>query len=52
MQIKFLEDGTIIDRLFESDLNELYRNEINDTIYGLLPKLNLQLLKIKQSKEI
>jgi hypothetical protein len=41
MQIKFLKDGTIIDRLFQSDLNDLYRNEINDTIFGILPKLNL-----------
>ena len=48
VKIKFLEDGTIIDRLFQSDLNDLYRNEINDTIFGILPKLNLSALNFTE----
>ena len=39
IQVKFNNNGTIVDRLFQNDLNDLYMNEINETISCLIPKL-------------
>ena len=39
IQVIFKKDGTIVDRLFQNDLNDLYMNEINETISCLIPKL-------------
>ena len=38
MKVKFKEDGTIYERLYKEDLNEIFMNEINDTISCLIPK--------------
>ncbi len=46
IKVKFKNDGTIIDRLFQSDLSVTYMDEINDIISCVIPdfikKRNLQ----------
>ena len=38
MKVKFKEDGEILERLYKEDLNEIFLNEINDTISCIIPK--------------
>ena len=53
IQIKFNKNGTIIEQLFQKDSNEIYINEINDTISCLIPnflnKKNIENIKEKKN---
>jgi len=55
MQVKFKEDGTIVEQNNLKDLNDLYFNEINDTISCLIPdfikKRNLEQLDINNEEK-
>ena len=39
MRVKYKGDGTILEIVGQKDLNELYYNEINDTITCLIPRI-------------
>ena len=39
MRVKYKGDGTILEIVGQKDLNELYYNEIKDTISCLIPKI-------------
>ena len=53
MKIKFKNDGTIIEKLFQKGLNEIYMNEINDAISCMIPnfinKRNLEQLNEEET---
>ncbi len=51
IQIKFTKNGTIIEQLFLNNSNEIYLNEINETISCLIPNF-IDKNKINEKKNI
>ena len=52
VRVKFKDDGTIIEQLVLKDFNDLYLNEINDTIACIIPKyLNSSQNNLKKEDE-